>query len=145
MHRTQSNRLQDRQKGLCPIDLNGNYPCPCRCRGHLIPIALMDAMGCERCQQIFVLSDDAETIERVAPHYPSRQRWYWDGSQWLRTRRSLGDRYLSITIGYMAIVAVVWLLLATQRHFGVSPVILVVFCPILMIVPAILARMLFRR
>jgi hypothetical protein len=143
MHIAPSSRANT--KGLCPIDLNGDYPCPCRCRGRLIPIALMDAMGCERCQQIFVVADNAETIERVAPHYPSRQRWYWDGSQWLRTSQSLSDRYVSMTIGYVAIVTIVWLLLATQRHLGFSPLVLVLICPILLVVPAILARILFRR
>jgi hypothetical protein len=140
---TQSNRAS--LKGLCPIDLNGDYPCPCRCRGRLTPIALMDAMGCERCQQIFVVADNAETLERVAPHYPSRQRWYWDGSQWLRRSQSWSDRYLSLTIGYVTIVVIVWLLLATQRHLGVSPLFLVLICPMLLILPAVFARILFRR
>jgi hypothetical protein len=132
-------------KPRCPIDLNGDYPCPCRCRGRLTPIALMDAMGCMRCQQIFVLSPNADLIERVAPAYPGRQQWYWDGSQWLRLDRGLKDRFWPICLVFLGLLALVWLPWTTHSRGGFHSL-LVAIVPIVMVaLLAVLVWIAYRR
>ncbi len=51
-----------RLRKVHPIDLNSEYPCPCRRKGKLSNIVLTEAMGCQLCQNIFVLSDEGECI-----------------------------------------------------------------------------------
>lgn len=63
------------------IDLNNEYPCPCRRRGNLKPIVLMEAMGCDRCQQIFIVNTDDGVIEQVSTIY-QKKSWRWTGNRW---------------------------------------------------------------
>lgn len=101
-------------------------------------------MGCARCQQIFVVSDNAELIERVAPHYPGRQRWYWDGVQWMRTGQSLSDRYLPLALGFLVLLGLVWLPLAIYGSAGFHVLFLAVLALILAALPAVLAWITYR-
>ncbi|NJO95933.1 MAG: hypothetical protein HC764_07790 [Pleurocapsa sp. CRU_1_2] len=48
------------------IDLTCEYPCPCRRNGKLQPIILTEALGCDRCQQLFVVKKDGQTIEQLS-------------------------------------------------------------------------------
>jgi hypothetical protein len=93
------------------IDLNGDYPCPCRRRGKLTPIALTDAFGCDRCQQIFVVQDSGHTIEQLSTNYPYKRAWRWNGHQWIVVNPSLGKGYVPLTLLFM--FALVFLLLLT--------------------------------
>jgi len=67
------------------IDLNQVYPCPC-CRrgGRLRRITLTDALGCDRCQQIFILKESDQILEQLSGTYPGQRAWYWDGQSWQR-------------------------------------------------------------
>jgi hypothetical protein len=67
------------------IDLNRVYPCPC-CRrgGRLQRITLTDALGCDRCQQIFVLKESDQILEQLSSTYPAQRTWFWDGQSWQR-------------------------------------------------------------
>lgn len=98
------------------IDLSSTYPCPCRRQGRLVPIALTEAFGCQRCQQIFVVKqDDPTTIEQLSTSYPYKRTWYWTGHQWSTARRSLGTSYWFFTIGLSLLILmplVIWLSLA---------------------------------
>lgn len=67
----------------CKIDLNEEYPCPCRRKGRLLPIILTEAMGCDRCQQIFVVTDTGKEIEQLSSVYPYKRRWRWNGKSWV--------------------------------------------------------------
>ena len=51
------------------IDLNNDYPCPCRRPGLLKPILLTEALGCNRCQQIFVVKEKGKIIEQLSSIY----------------------------------------------------------------------------
>ncbi|MEO1590698.1 MAG: hypothetical protein AAFU71_05335 [Cyanobacteria bacterium J06632_22] len=95
------------------LDINADYPCPCRRRGTLKPILLTEAFGCDRCQQIYVLKDDGYTIEQLATHYPYRRVWRWTGHQWLLNRH-LGLYHYGLALGMVCFAAVVsWLLWTT--------------------------------
>ncbi len=65
------------------IDLTEEYPCPCRRKGILKTIVLTEAMGCELCQQIFVLTESATEIEQLSSVYPYKRRWRWSGKRWI--------------------------------------------------------------
>ncbi len=93
------------------IDLSQDYPCPCRCRGRLSPIALTEAFGCLQCQHIFVLGDEGRVLEKLVTHYPYKQTWRWTGSQWYRARSGWRENVLPICL--LSIAALLaWLFLA---------------------------------
>ena len=103
---------------LQKIDLNGDYPCPCRRRGRLTPIALTEAFGCNRCQQIFVLQEGGYTIEQLSTNYPYKKMWRWTGHQWVVVNPSLSNGYIPFTI--FVIFGLIFLLLVTTLHFPVG-------------------------
>lgn len=76
-----------------PIDLNSEYPCPCRRKGRLKPIILTEAMGCDLCQQIFVIEENQEYIEQLNPTYPYKKRWEWTGKRWISPQKSWQESY----------------------------------------------------
>ena len=78
------------------IDLQLEYPCPCRRNGTLAPIALTEAFGCNRCQQIFVLKEDGYLLEQLSTHYPYKRVWYWTGKQWCLDHSVLSNHYLPL-------------------------------------------------
>jgi hypothetical protein len=63
------------------IDLTSEYPCPCRRNGKLKPIVLTEALGCDRCQQIFVVKKDGQVIEQLSSIY-QKKSWRWTGHRW---------------------------------------------------------------
>lgn len=68
-----------------PIALNRDYACPCCHQGSLRPITLTEALGCDRCQHIFSVTDKVY-IEQLAASYPYRRQWFWDGKHWILRR-----------------------------------------------------------
>ncbi|MBF2098283.1 MAG: hypothetical protein IGQ88_07915 [Gloeomargaritaceae cyanobacterium C42_A2020_066] len=74
-----------------PIDLHTPYPCPiCRRAGQLEPITLTDALGCQRCQHIFVVNEQGYVLEQLATLYPYKRAWIWTGRQWQRLTHPWG-------------------------------------------------------
>jgi hypothetical protein len=102
------------------IDPNSDYPCPCRRRGRLVPIALTDAFGCNRCQQIFVVQENGYVIEQLSTNYPYKRAWRWTGHQWVMVHPSLSRGYLPLTL--VILIGLVFLLLLTtlQSPIGSS-------------------------
>jgi hypothetical protein len=85
------------------IDLQEQYPCP-RCkRGNLQAILLTEAFGCDRCQQIFGLSEDNQTIEQLSTSYPYTKTWQWMAEGWHSKDRVLGEHYIPLVLGSLAI------------------------------------------
>jgi hypothetical protein len=76
-----------------PIDLNCQYPCPCRRKGILLPIILTEAMGCDRCQNIFVVAEKEGYIEQLNPSYPYKKKWRWSGKRWISTQKYWQESY----------------------------------------------------
>lgn len=97
------------------IDLNADYPCPCRRRGRIVPIALTEAFGCDRCQQIFVVRDDGYVLEQLSSHYPYKRAWRWTGQQWRLDRSVLGTSYVPLLMVILFGLMVLILLLATLQ------------------------------
>ena len=92
------------------IDLSSEYPCPCRRKGNLKPIVLTEALGCDRCQQIFVVKKDGQVIEQLSSIY-QKKSWRWTGNRWKNAYARWTQSYLSTmvilavaTATFMAIV-----------------------------------------
>ncbi len=100
------------------IDFNADYPCPCRRRGRLVPIALTDAFGCDRCQQIFVVQDNGYVLEQLSTHYPYKKTWRWTGNQWSIAHSSLSRSYLPLIL--VILFGLVFLLLLTTLQSPLS-------------------------
>jgi hypothetical protein len=126
------------------IDLNGEYPCPCRRRGRLIPIALTDAFGCNRCQQIFVVSESGETIEQLSIHYPYKPAWRWTGSQWHRAYSNWKAHYLPLALVMILVPLVIWLPLALHSS-GPNIIIWAIVAVVLAMLPALMVWFTYRR
>ncbi|MDJ0574234.1 MAG: hypothetical protein QNJ65_03595 [Xenococcaceae cyanobacterium MO_234.B1] len=76
------------------ISLKNDYPCPCRRRGRLKPIILTEALGCDRCQQIFVVKENGQVIEQLSSIY-QKQTWRWTGHRWANVYPGLSGKSLS--------------------------------------------------
>ncbi len=76
------------------ISLKNNYPCPCRRKGCLKPIILTEALGCDRCQQIFVVKEDGQIIEQLSSIY-HKQIWRWTGKRWANVYPGVQGKSLS--------------------------------------------------
>uniref|UniRef100_UPI0030840BB5 hypothetical protein n=1 Tax=Petrachloros mirabilis TaxID=2918835 RepID=UPI0030840BB5 len=103
------------------VDLDAVYPCPCRRQGSLLPIALTEAFGCDRCQQIFVIKPDGHTLEQLSGHYPYKRLWYWNGQNWQALRQKTGEQLWVFGLGLAFLVVlplIFWLLLAFQMRFS---------------------------
>ncbi|OCQ93921.1 hypothetical protein BCD67_20585 [Oscillatoriales cyanobacterium USR001] len=126
------------------IDLNGDYPCPCRRRGSLVPIALTEAFGCDRCQQLFVLDESGYTIEQLSTNYPYKQAWRWSGNQWNRVNKGLKAQYLPLTLVMILVPLVIWLPLAL-RSPGSNIIIWALVAILLAMLPALMVWLAYRR
>ena len=84
------------------IDLTSEYPCPCRRKGNLKPIVLTEALGCDRCQQIFVVKKDGQIIEQLSSIY-QKKSWRWTGNRW----KNAYARWSNSSWSKIAIVAIV--------------------------------------
>ncbi|MDY6781482.1 MAG: hypothetical protein SW833_02835 [Cyanobacteriota bacterium] len=80
------------------IEFNRDYPCPCRRRGTLQPIALTEALGCDLCQQIFVVEENGSAIEQLSTTYPYKRSWRWTGSRWIRATDRLKASLLPVVV-----------------------------------------------
>ena len=79
------------------IDLNSEYPCPCRRKGNLKPIVLTEALGCDRCQQIFVVKKDGQVIEQLSSIY-QKKSWRRTGNRWKNAYARWTQSYLSMML-----------------------------------------------
>ncbi len=92
------------------IDLNNDYPCPCRRRGRLKPILLTEALGCTRCQQIFVVKENGRIIEQLSSIY-QKKSWRWTGYRWSNVYPGWAQSYLSALLLVMMILPIVAIML----------------------------------
>jgi uncharacterized BrkB/YihY/UPF0761 family membrane protein len=114
-----------------------------------VPIALTEAFGCQRCQQIFVLKQDGYIIEQLSSNYPYKRSWYWTGHQWNPARRTLGESYWYFTLGlsfFILIPLLLWLPLVLQVTLNPEVILWVVATIVLAVIPALIAWLaLYRR
>ena len=126
------------------IELNAEYPCPCRRRGRLIPIALTEAFGCNRCQQIFVVNPSGDSIEQLSSHYPYKPTWRWTGKEWYRVHSGLKTNYWPLMLAMILVPLVLWLPLALHSP-GPNIIIWAMVAVLLAILPALMVWLAYRR
>ena len=127
------------------IDLNTEYPCPCRRRGHLLPITLTEAFGCDRCQQIFVVEENGQVIEQLSSSYPYKRAWRWTGHRWIAAHHGLGESYLPVALGIILVLLIVWLPLALRSPSGLSIIFWAILAVLLAVLPALMVWLAYRR
>lgn len=126
------------------IDLNTEYPCPCRRRGRLKPIILTEALGCDRCQQIFVVDESRSAIEQLSTYHPYKQVWRWTGQQWSRTHAGLKETYLPLSL-LVIFTGLLWLFLALRLPDKANLLPWLIFLILLVVLPALLVWLAYRR
>jgi hypothetical protein len=126
------------------IELNDEYPCPCRRRGRLVPITLTEAFGCNRCQQIFVLDESGYVIEQLSTNYPYKQAWRWTGQQWNRAHPGWKGHYLPLALGMILVLLVIWLPLALHSS-GPNIILWAMVAVLLAMLPALMVWLAYRR
>ncbi len=127
------------------IELNSDYPCPCRRRGHLTPITLTEAFGCSRCQQIFVVEEGGYVIEQLSTTYPYKRSWCWTGHQWNVVHPGLGDSYLPLALGILLVLLSIWLPVALNSGTGGSIILWAIVALLLAVLPALMVWLAYRR
>ena len=127
------------------IDLNVDYPCPCRRHGRLVPIVLTEAFGCDRCQQLFVVEDNGYVLEQLATSYPYKRTWRWIGNRWCIAQPRLGHSYLPVALLVIFGLLIFWLPLALHlpNHANILKWALVAV--VLAVLPALMAWLTYRR
>ncbi len=127
------------------IDLNAEYPCPCRRRGCLQLITLTEAFGCNRCQQIFVIEENGYVIEQLSTSYPYKRSWRWSGYRWVSARSSgIGKLYLPLSLGVVILLLISGLPAALGSGSG-KVLFLILFCLALALLPAVMVWLAYRR
>jgi hypothetical protein len=128
------------------IELETEYPCPCRRRGQLIPIALTEAFGCNRCQRIFVVEDGGYVIEELSTTYPYKRAWRWSGHQWNLAHSGLRESYLPLALAIVVGVLVFGLPLALRSPATSTSMILWILIMVFMLLlPTIILWLAYRR
>ncbi|WP_422661865.1 hypothetical protein [Pannus brasiliensis] len=127
------------------IDQNQEYPCPCRRKGKLQPIILTEAFGCDRCQQIFVVQENGQTIEQLSSHYPYKRTWRWTGFRWVNGNQRLEEGVLPVILGILLLLSIVWLPLILKSPPNVGVIFGAILVMLLVILPALILWLAYRR
>jgi hypothetical protein len=127
------------------IDLAQSYPCPCRRRGQLTQIALTEAFGCNRCQQIFVVEGGGYVLEELSTSYRHKRAWRWNGHQWQGASSGFGDSYLSIALGIVLTMLIIGLLLTLGSPGNSGPMFWVIVLLLLALLPTLMVLLAYRR
>ncbi len=127
------------------IDLTQEYPCPCRRRGRLSQIALTEAFGCGRCQQIFVVDEGGHILEQLSSSYPYKRAWRWNGHQWITANSHLGESYLPIAMGVVLVMLSIGLPLALTNQSNLGVILWAIVLLLLALLPALMVLLAYRR
>jgi hypothetical protein len=131
-------------KNFHKIDLDQDYPCPCRRRGRLVPITLTEAFGCNRCQQIFEVDPQGQTLEKLSTSYP-KQLWRWSGHHWVAVGQGWRDSYTTMALGITLVLLSIWLPVALNSSSKSSMVIWTVVALLVAVLPALVVLLAYRR
>ena len=127
------------------IDLNADYPCPCRRRGRLIQITLTEAFGCDRCQQLFVVEDNGYVLEQLSTSYPYKRAWRWMGNRWSVSQPRFEQSYLPVAFGIILVLLIVWLPLALRSSNSANILVWAMVTVLLAVLPAMMVWLNYRR
>lgn len=83
-----------------------------------MPIVLTEALGCDRCQQIFVVHESGDSIEQLSSTYQQKKVWRWTGHQWSVARSTIGQEFLPLAL--MALLGLVIVLLIATLNAEVG-------------------------
>lgn len=96
------------------IDTRMHYPCPSCRRGQLSLIALTEALGCQKCQKIFVIQPDGNTIEQLSTASTS-YAWRWNGRGWQPIHQPWSIRSIFLmSLSVSAVLIFIGILLTSQ-------------------------------
>ncbi|MGA7937821.1 MAG: hypothetical protein WCA35_30005 [Kovacikia sp.] len=126
------------------IDLTQEYPCPCRRRGRLTQIALTEAFGCNRCQQIFVVEESGYVLEQLSSSPPYKRTWRWMGHQW-SIANSGGESYLPIALGAVLLTLGIGLILTFRSSTTPGIMLWAIVLLLLTLLPALMVLLAYRR
>ncbi|MEC4983152.1 MAG: hypothetical protein SAJ37_05995 [Oscillatoria sp. PMC 1068.18] len=127
------------------IDLNAEYPCPCRRKGCLQPITLTEAMGCDRCQQIFVVEENGYVLEQLSTSYPYKRSWRWSGHRWITANTGLRESYLPIAMCIILVPLIVWLPVALRLPPSQNVIFWALLVVLVLLLPALMVWLAYRR
>ena len=127
------------------IDLNADYPCPCRRRGRLIQITLTEAFGCDRCQQLFVVEDNGYVLEQLSTSYPYKRAWRWMGNRWSVSQPRFEQSYLPVAFGIILVLLIVWLPLALRSSNSANILVWAMVTVLIAVLPAMMVWLNYRR
>ena len=119
--------------------------CPCRRRGCLRPIALTEAFGCDRCQQIFVLEEKGQVIEQLSSSYPYKRAWRWTGYRWVLIRPGFAPSYLPLISGTIFCLLSSLLLIILHSPASLGMILGIILAVLLITFGAILFWIVYRR
>ena len=128
------------------ISLKNDYPCPCRRKGCLKPIILTEALGCDRCQQIFVVQENHQVIEQLSSIYQKRA-WRWNGNKWINIYPGLSPNSLSsifVAIILSPVILAISLPLVLQRLSAPSMILWIVLFLLLLTLLGLLLWLAYR-
>lgn len=127
------------------IDLSSEYPCPCRRAGHLKPITLTEAFGCDRCHHIFIVQDNYQQLQQISGVSPYKRAWHWNGWRWLPIHSRWGELYLPMILGIAIVLLAVWLPLLLQSSVEGTVFFWVLLAVLLALLPALMVWLAYWR
>nr|WP_263012507.1 MULTISPECIES: hypothetical protein [unclassified Laspinema] len=111
----------------------------------MVPITLTEALGCDRCQNIFVVTEDGQGIEQLPTNSPYKRCWNWNGNQWCVTNTRLRESYLPMSLVIVIGLVVFWLPYALGLPLGPSVIPWVILAVLLATLPALMVWLAYRR
>lgn len=132
------------EKGV-KIDLSSEYPCPCRCSGHLSQIMLTEAFGCDHCHHIFIVQDNYQQLQQISGASPYKRAWRWNGRRWLPIHSRWGELFLPIMLGITIVLLAVWLPLILQSSVEGTVFFWALLAVLLALLPALMVWLAYWR
>ncbi len=102
-------------------------------------------MGCDRCQQIFVVEEGGYVLEQLSTSYPYKKAWRWLGQRWTNAHPSFSDSYLPLAIIIILVPLLVWLPLALRSPSGPIIIFWALLAILLAVLPALMVWLAYRR
>lgn len=102
-------------------------------------------MGCDRCQQIFVVEEGGYVLEQLSTTYPYKRAWCWIGNRWHTVNNSIGGSYLALALGIIVVLLIVWLPLALVANTSSHIILWALLAVLLAVLPALMVWLAYRR
>ena len=116
------------------IEVSSDYPCPCRRDARLIPIALTDALGCNKCSNVYVIINDGMNIEQVSGIPGVKRVLVWNGKSWQPIHREYSSKQWIILMSVIILSGVlIWMMaqIFPGQWAILVFILLIVCCPML--------------